>query len=152
MRCPYCGDDDHRVVDSRAAEGGTAIRRRRACDGCGQRFSTFERAEQRAMGVRKRGGTVEPFDREKLAAGMRKATSHLPIAPEHVERAVAQVEARLRALGKREVDSQRVGREVLAALRALDPVAYVRFASVHKGFTSPEDFRRELAELDPAGT
>lgn len=149
MRCPYCGGDDHRVLDSRAAEAGAAIRRRRACDGCGQRFSTFERVEQRALCVRKRDGAVEAFDRAKLAAGMRKATTHLPIAPGRVDRAVAQVEARLRALGRREVASERVGTEVLQALRALDPVAYVRFASVHKGFTSPEDFRRELADLEP---
>jgi len=152
MRCPYCGGEDHRVLDSRPSDAGTAIRRRRACDGCGQRFSTFERVEQRALGVRKRDGAVEPFDRGKLAAGLRKATTHLPIAPERVDRAVAQVEARLRALGRREVDSERIGAEVLEALRDLDPVAYVRFASVHKGFTSPEDFRRELADLDPAGT
>lgn len=158
MRCPYCGGDEHRVIDSRDTDGGVAIRRRRACPDCGQRFSTIERAEQRALTVRKRGGGLEPFDRDKLAAGMRKAATNLPIGPGRLNRAVAQVEARLQALGRREVDSAQVGAEVLAALRELDPVAYVRFASVYKGFTTPEDFRRELAGLDlveparPAGT
>jgi transcriptional repressor NrdR len=150
LRCPYCAGEDHRVIDSRDTDAGQAIRRRRACPGCGQRFSTVERAEQRALCVRKRGGGIEPFDRDKLAAGMRKAATNLPIGAGRLNRAVAQVEARLQALGRREVDSAAVGAEVLAALRALDPVAYMRFASVYKGFTTPEDFRRELAGLDLA--
>lgn len=149
MRCPYCDADDDRVVDSRPCDEGAAVRRRRACAACGQRFSTVERAEQAALLVRKRGGDLEPFRRDKVEVGMRKATAALPVPADDLRRAVAGVEARLRALGRREVGSDQVGAEVLAALRALDPVAYVRFASVHKGFTSAEDFQRELAALAP---
>ncbi|MEX0657800.1 MAG: transcriptional regulator NrdR [Egibacteraceae bacterium] len=147
MRCPYCGTDDDRVVDSRAAEDGAAVRRRRQCRACAQRFSTFERAEQPPLSVRKRDGLVEPFSREKVAAGMGKATKNLPVDAAAVRRSVARVEARVRATGAREVASETVGAEVMAALRELDPVAYVRFASVYKGFTSTEDFARELAAL-----
>jgi transcriptional repressor NrdR len=149
VRCPYCTADDDRVIDSRAAEEGAAVRRRRECRACQQRFSTYERAEQLALTVRKRDGETEPFDRDKMVAGIDKATKNLPVPEDAVRRAVARVEARVRALGKREVGSETIGAEVLAALRDLDPVAYVRFASVYKGFTTAEDFRRELASLDP---
>jgi transcriptional repressor NrdR len=148
VRCPYCQADDDRVVDSRAAEQGAAIRRRRECGACGQRFSTYERAEQLAVTVRKRDGASEPFLRDKVEAGVLKATKNLEVDPDAVRRTVARVEARIRALGKREVDSEAVGAEVLAALRDLHEVAYVRFASVHEGFTSPQDFVRALAELE----
>ncbi|MBA2529948.1 MAG: transcriptional repressor NrdR [Euzebyales bacterium] len=148
MRCPYCSVDADRVVDSRPAEDGEAIRRRRQCRSCGQRFSTYERTERVALTVRKRGGAVEPFDRAKIVAGVDKATKNLAVAPEALRRAVAAVEARVRTLGRREVPSELIGAEVLAALRELDPVAYMRFASVYKGFTTPDDFVRELATLD----
>lgn len=150
MRCPYCGTDDDRVVDSRSSEDGTAIRRRRECRSCTQRFSTYERAEQLAVSVRKRSGVLEPFDRAKITAGMDKATKNLAVEGAALRRAVARVEARIRALGSREVASAVVGAEVLSALRELDPVAYMRFASVYKGFTSAEDFARELADLEAA--
>lgn len=150
MRCPYCSLDDDRVVDSRAADDGSAVRRRRACRACGQRFSTYERAEQSTLVVRKRNGMVEAYDRTKVLAGVAKATKNLKVDAEDVRRTAAGVEARLRALGTRQVDSQAVGTEVLAGLRELDHVAYVRFASVYKGFTSPDDFRRELASLEKA--
>lgn len=148
MRCPYCGVDDDRVVDSRPSDDGEAIRRRRECRSCRQRFSTYERSEQPAVTVRKRNGLVEPFGRDKVHAGMVKATKNLDIDPDALRRAIARVEAHVRGLGRREVPSEVVGAEVLAALRELDPVAYMRFASVYKGFTSPEDFRRELATLE----
>ena len=147
MRCPYCDVDDDRVVDSRASEGGASIRRRRECRACTQRFSTYERAEQLAVSVRKRDGALQPFDRDKIATGIQRATKNLPIDDAEVGRALARVEARVRALGKREVASEVIGAEVLAALRDLDGVAYVRFASVYKGFTSTDDFARELASL-----
>lgn len=147
MRCPYCGTDDDRVLDSRAAEDGMAIRRRRECRACAQRFSTYERAEQSPLAVRKRDGTVEPFDRGKIAAGVTKATKNLRVDNDAERRCVARVEARIRALGRREVPSEAIGGEVLAALRDLHQVAYLRFASVYKGFTSGEDFRRELERL-----
>jgi transcriptional repressor NrdR len=150
VRCPYCSADDDRVIDSRAAEDGTAIRRRRECRACAQRFSTYERAEQNPLAVRKRDGTVEPFDRSKITAGVAKATKNLQVDTDAERRCVARVEARMRALGRREVPSEAIGAEVLAALRDLHQVAYLRFASVYKGFTSPEDFRRELESLgDP---
>lgn len=148
MRCPYCGGDRDRVIDSRPAEDGEAIRRRRECRICNQRFSTFERAEHTPLTVRKRNGTAEPFTRDKLLAGMRRAIKNLDLTEDDIRRSAAQVEARLRAGARREVASKLVGTEVLAALRDLDHVAYVRFASVYKGFTSPEDFRRELATLE----
>ena len=148
MRCPYCQQDDDRVVDSRGAEDGRAIRRRRACNGCGQRFSTYERIEHSGLLIRKRSGIAEPFDRAKLRAGIEKATKNLPVTADQVRDAVAGIDHRLRASGKREIDSKAVGAEVLAALRELDHVAYMRFASVYKGFTSPEDFTRELATLE----
>jgi transcriptional repressor NrdR len=149
VRCPQCHIDDDRVVDSRSVEGGASVRRRRECNSCGQRFSTYERVEQQTLCVRKRTGELEPFDAAKLRSGMAKATT-LPIGHAALQRAATRVEARVRALGQVEVSSERVGKEVLDALRALDPVAYMRFASVYKGFTSTEDFRRELAQLDEA--
>ncbi|MDP9405680.1 MAG: transcriptional regulator NrdR [Actinomycetota bacterium] len=148
MRCPYCNADDDAVVDSRPAAGGATVRRRRACRVCGQRFSTVERVEHSPLAVRKRNGTSEPFDRAKLRSGVDKATTNLAVSPEAVARAVAGIEARVRGVGRSEVTSAAVGAEVLAALRTLHPVAYVRFASVHKGFTSPQDFARELAALE----
>lgn len=147
MRCPYCEADDDRVVDSRSCEDGRAIRRRRECRTCAQRFSTYERAEQLAVLVRKRSGEVEPFDRDKVATGMHRATKNLAVDEPDLRRALARVEARVRAVGKREVPSELIGAEVLSALRELDSVAYVRFASVYKGFTSTDDFARELASL-----
>lgn len=149
MRCPYCTADDDRVVDSRPAEGGAAIRRRRECGSCGQRYSTYERTEQVALSVRKRSGAIEPYRRGKVLAGIAKATNLAPEAKD-VVRATAQVEASVRSLGRRVVDSDLVGAAVLAALRDLDAVAYVRFASVYKGFTSADDFRTELAALEAA--
>ncbi|MGH8930413.1 MAG: transcriptional regulator NrdR [Egibacteraceae bacterium] len=148
MRCPYCSSDDDRVMDSRSAEGGAAIRRRRECRACGQRFSTYERPDQFPLTVRKHAGVEEPFDRRKLLAGIEKATANLSLPSDAALRTAAQVEVRIRGLGRREVSSEQIGAEVLAALRELHQVAYVRFASVYKGFTSPEDFVRELADLE----
>ena len=148
VRCPYCQADDDRVIDSRAAEAGKAIRRRRSCNGCGQRFSTYERIEHSGVLIRKRSGIAEPFDRNKLRAGIEKATKNLPVTADQVRDAVTAVDHHVRASGKREVDSKEVGAEVLEALREIDHVAYMRFASVYKGFTSPEDFTRELARLE----
>lgn len=148
MRCPYCAADDDRVVDSRGAEEGATIRRRRECRACGQRFSTYERPERAPLSVRKRDGTVEPYDRAKVLAGIEKATKNLDLEPGSARRAAAAVEARLRGLAERELPSEVVGSHVLDVLRDLDSVAYMRFASVYKGFTSPDDFRRELAGLE----
>lgn len=146
MRCPWCGADEDRVVDSRSAEAGGAIRRRRECVACGRRFTTFERAERVALLVGKRGGSKEPFDREKLLAGVSKAIKNRPVTAAQVEQLADRVESRLRRRGP-EVTSQQVGLEVLSQLRSLDDVAYLRFASVYKDFQQVRDFERELGLL-----
>ena len=151
MRCPYCDTDADRVIDSRPTDEGAAVRRRRSCTACGERFSTVERVEQLALAVRKRDGSVEPYDRAKVAAGMAKATKNRDLDEAAVARSIARVEARVRGLGRREVSTADIGGEVLAALRELDHVAYLRFASVYKGFTTTDDFARELAELEGSG-
>lgn len=147
MRCPACGADATRVIDSRPS--GDAIRRRRRCASCGERFTTYERVEWPPLLVRKRDGRLEPFDRHKVHAGMARA-SEGRLSDAELERATAAVEQALRRTGMREVTSEQVGVQVLAQLRALDPVAYVRFASVYKDFQRPEDFEQELRGLrDP---
>ena len=146
MRCPYCRDDFTRVVDSRDAEGGAAVRRRRLCQACGRRFTTFERAEDVPMVLVKRDGSREPFDRAKVISGIAKACKNRPVTDDQMLRVTDEVEEALRALGA-EVDSQRVGTEVLTRLRDLDEVAYLRFASVYKGFEDVQAFEREIREL-----
>jgi transcriptional repressor NrdR len=146
MRCPWCGNEETRVVDSRPAEDGTAIRRRRECDSCGRRFTTFERGDALAVRVIKRDGSKEPYDRAKVVAGVEKAIVNRPVTGEQVARLADRVEERLRRKGP-EVTTQEVGLEVLAQLRRLDDVAYVRFASVYKDFQEVSDFERELGIL-----
>ena len=147
MRCPYCGSTADRVVDSRPNEDETTIRRRRACAGCNRRYTTFERVEETPLLVLKRNGAREPFDRVKLTLGLDKACKNRPVTAAEIERLAADVEETLRARGLREVESQEVGIELLNALRDLDVVAYMRFASVYKDFQDPGDFQRELASL-----
>jgi transcriptional repressor NrdR len=145
VRCPYCRANDDKVVDSRTADDGAAIRRRRECLACARRFTTYERVEEVALVVRKRSGDREPFDRVKLADGLaRAATGRLDDAV--LDEVVTSVEEELRALGG-EVGSDRVGMSVLERLRGLDHVAYLRFASVYKGFEDLADFEREVGEL-----
>jgi transcriptional repressor NrdR len=146
MRCPWCGADDDRVVDSRPADGGSAIRRRRACAACGRRFSTYERIERAGLMVRKRDGAVQPFARDKVASGISKATKNRSVTPMDVEDVVDRIEERLLRKGP-EVTSQQVGIEVLQQLRKLDEVAYLRFVSVYKDFQELTDFERELGTL-----
>ena len=152
MRCPWCDADDDRVVDSRPADGGLATRRRRECRACGRRFTTFERVDGVGLVVVKRDGSMDPFDREKVAAGIAKAIKNRPVTLEQVRQVVDRVEEHLRRRGP-EVTSQQVGLEVLANLAKLDQVAYMRFASVYKDFQGITDFERELGDLqkrDPA--
>ena len=145
MRCPYCRANDDKVVDSRLAEESVAIRRRRECLACGRRFTTYERVEEVLLLICKRGGATEPFDAAKLRAGIeRSASGRLDDAA--VDQLVADVEEGLRAMGG-EVPSDRVGMAVLERLSALDHVAYLRFASVYKGFEDLSDFEREVGEL-----
>jgi transcriptional repressor NrdR len=146
MRCPWCAADDDRVVDSRSADGGAAIRRRRECVACGRRYTSFERVEDVGLVVVKRDGSKDPFDRAKLESGILKAIKNRPVSPEQVERVVSRVEERLRRKGP-EVTSQAVGVEVLASLAKLDQVAYMRFASVYKDFQEITDFQSELNVL-----
>jgi transcriptional repressor NrdR len=146
VRCPACGLDDDRVIDSRPSPDGDAIRRRRECTACRSRFTTFERVELPELVVVKRNGGVMAFSRAKVLDGMeRSAKDRIP--KDELERAAFLVERSLRDLGVREVTTEQVGLQVLAQLRDLDPVAYVRFASVYKDFQGPEDFEKELHSL-----
>jgi len=148
VRCPYCAADEDRVIDSRPVDDHQAIRRRRECRACHQRFTTFERATHEALSVRKRDGTIEPFRRDKLHLGMARALTNLGLDGETLRTSAARVEAHIRQSGNRLTTSEEIGRTVLDVLREIHHVAYVRFASVYKGFTTPEDFARELAELE----
>jgi transcriptional repressor NrdR len=147
MRCPYCTSSEDKVVDSRLSEEGRAIRRRRECLVCGRRFTTFERAEEVPLLVTKRNGAEEPFDRDKVLAGIRQATKNRPVSQGEVAAIVDQVEEAMKALTTRPVPSAEIGREVLDRLRHLDEVAYLRFASVYKDFQELFDFEQELGRL-----
>ena len=147
MRCPFCGDGDTRVVDSRLAGEGSQVRRRRECMACGERFTTFESAELTLPRVIKRDGTRVPFDEDKLRSGMLRALEKRPVDSDRVEAALARIKHELVASGEREVRSRVVGERVMVALRDLDQVAYVRFASVYRSFSDVADFRDELDRL-----
>ena len=149
MRCPSCASLDDKVVDSRTADDGAAIRRRRACLACGRRFTTFERIEEVALVVVKRSGQREPFDRAKLVAGLRAATKNRVGVAERVEGLAGELEDALRLEGP-EVTSHAIGLAVLERLRVVDEVAYLRFASVYKGFEDVGDFEREVGLLTKA--
>ena len=146
VRCPFCSADDDRVVDSRLAEDGVAIRRRRECAACAQRFTTFERIEEISVYVIKRSGERETFDRRKILSGVRSACKNRPVDDEAMEAVALLIEESMRLLN-RDVTSEEVGKATLEALRDVDDVAYVRFASVYKGFEGTEDFAREIGML-----
>jgi transcriptional repressor NrdR len=146
VRCPWCSVDDDRVVDSRLSDEAAAIRRRRECLGCGRRFTTFERVEEQPLWVVKRSGQREPFDRTKLIAGVRSACKNRPVTDDQLVELAQQVEEVLR-VETTEPNSQQVGVAVLEQLKALDDVAYLRFASVYKGFEDVGDFQREVGLL-----
>jgi len=147
LRCPYCRHADSRVVDSREAEDGQLIRRRRACPECGRRFTTVEEA---VLAVVKRSGVTEPFSRQKVAAGVRKACQGRPVDDDAIALLAQRVEEAVRARGAAEVPSQDVGLAILGPLRELDEVAYLRFASVYRSFDTLDDFEREIAALRAA--
>ncbi len=147
MLCPYCAGEEDKVVDSRLAEEGRAIRRRRECLGCGRRYTTFERAEEVPLLVGKRNGDEEPFDRSKVVEGIRRACKNRPVGQAAIEELVDDVEESMRAAGEHPVPTAVIGREVLERLRNLDEVAYLRFASVYKDFQELTDFERELGAL-----
>jgi transcriptional repressor NrdR len=147
MRCPACGSLDDKVVDSRTADEGTTTRRRRECLSCGRRFTTYERVEEVALVVVKRSGSREPFDRMKIVEGLRAAAKGRPLDDEAFDSVALDVEERTRLDSGPEVTSEQVGLAVLERLRHLDEVAYVRFASVYKGFDDAADFEREVTTL-----
>ena len=146
MRCPWCGHEQDRVVDSRTTESGAAVRRRRQCLSCSRRFTTFERMEVVGLTVIKRDGAKEAFDRAKLIAGVAKAIKNRPVTEQQVANLADRVEEKLRRRGPA-VTTQEVGIEVLGQLRRLDDVAYLRFASVYKDFQELTDFEREVGIL-----
>ena len=147
MRCPYCSAGEDKVVDSRLAETGSAIRRRRECLGCGRRYTTYERAEEVPLIVAKRNGDEEPFDRSKIVDGVRRSIKNRPITEADLEALAEDVEETVRDLGVRPVPTAEIGRLVLDRLQILDEVAYLRFASVYKDFQELNDFERELGFL-----
>lgn len=147
MRCPFCGNEDTQVKDSRPTEDNAAIRRRRYCPACGSRFTTFERVQLRELMVVKKGGQRVPFDREKLARSIQIACRKRPVDPERIERIVNSIVRRLESSGETDIRSEVIGEMVMDALRTLDPVAYVRFASVYRNFREAKDFENFVEQL-----
>jgi transcriptional repressor NrdR len=152
MRCPFCGRDDTQVKDSRPTEENAAIRRRRVCPDCGGRFTTFERVQLRELMVVKRGGRKVPFERDKLYASIAIALRKRPVAQDRVERMVTGIVRQLESSGESEIASSAIGEMVIEALKGLDAVAYVRFASVYRDFREAGDFQDVLAEIARDGT
>ena len=150
MRCPFCGSEDTQVRDSRPTEDNSAIRRRRVCVTCSQRFTTFERVQLRELTVVKSGGAREPLDREKLARSMKIALRKRPVEAERVERIINGIIRRLESAGETEVESSTVGGMIMDALASLDQVAYVRFASVYRNFREARDFEEFVGTLSGA--
>ncbi len=148
MRCPYCRHSDSRVTDSREVDDGQSIKRRRSCQGCGRRFTTVEEA---VLAVIKRSGVSEPFSRDKVISGVRRACQGRPVGEDQLALLAEQVEDAVRASGAAEVPSNEVGLAILGPLRELDPVAYLRFASVYRSFESVADFEAEIALLRESG-
>jgi transcriptional repressor NrdR len=147
MRCPHCATRDTRVVDSRDLDEGSTVRRRRECSACSTRFTTYERVEAARLVVLKSDGTRQEFDRDKLAVGLAKALTRRPVPADAAERAADAIEAELRASGASEIPSSRVGMMAMDKLRAIDHIAYIRFASVYQSFEDLEDLKREVDTL-----
>ena len=147
MRCPSCGHPEDRVVDSRESQDGQATRRRRECLGCGRRFTTYERVEETLPSVVKKDGRREAFDRKKIVEGLTRASQKRPVSSAQVEALVSEVERHVQELGEKEVQSRVIGETLMRRLRDLDPVAFVRFASVYRAFEDVGDFMSELQGL-----
>ena len=148
MRCPFCGSEDTQVKDSRPAEDSTSIRRRRICPDCGGRFTTFERVQLRELLVVKKTGRKVPFDRNKLVRSFQIALRKRPVDNDRIERAVSGIVRRLESSGEPEITSEEIGLQVLEALKGLDDVAFVRYASVYRDFSHAEDFEKVIAEIN----
>lgn len=147
MRCPRCGERDTRVVDSRDLDDSATIRRRRECNGCTTRFTTYERIEAARLVLVKRDGTRQEWDRDKLVSGLRKALTRRPVADDAAQTAADAIEAELRAAGVSEIPSSRVGALAMERLRGIDQIAYIRFASVYQSFEDLADLKREVDSL-----
>jgi transcriptional repressor NrdR len=152
MRCPFCGNEDTQVKDSRPTEDGAAIRRRRVCSACGQRFTTFERVQLRELTVVKSNGRRETFDRDKLMRSINHATRKRPVEPERVEKMVNGIVRQLEHMGESEIPSKIIGEAVMEGLAALDPIAYIRFASVYRNFREVRDFEEFIDREKLVGT
>ena len=148
MRCPFCSYQDTKVIDSRLVAEGDQVRRRRECQECGERFTTFEGAELLMPRVIKGDGTRQPFDDVKLKSGILRAVEKRPVSVEDVEKSILKIQSQLRALGEREVSAQMIGEMVMDALKKLDQVAFVRFASVYRRFKDVSEFREEIERLE----
>ncbi|HEY5071210.1 MAG TPA: transcriptional regulator NrdR [Caulobacteraceae bacterium] len=146
MRCPFCGELESQVKDSRPSEDGAAIRRRRLCPACGGRFTTFERVQLRELTILKRSGRRAPFDREKLVRSVSIAMRKRPVDPERIERMINGIVRQLESMGESELASHIIGEMVMKALKSLDDVAYVRYASVYRDFRETEDFAKFLSD------
>lgn len=149
MRCPFCGNEDTQVKDSRPTEDNSAIRRRRLCPGCGARFTTFERVQLRELTVVKSNGQREPFDREKLLRSLRIALRKRPIDADRIDRVVNSLVRQLESSGENEIPSKQIGEMIMASLQNLDQVAYIRYASVYKNFREAADFNDFVEQLAP---
>jgi transcriptional repressor NrdR len=147
MKCPFCGHGDTQVKDSRPSEDAATIRRRRYCTRCDSRFTTFERVQLRELFIVKRTGERRPFDREKISRSIGIAVRKRPVTPEQVEQLVNRIAQKLESSTESEIPSQRVGEMVMEGLKALDPVAYIRFASVYRDFREAKDFAKAAGEL-----
>ncbi|HWV37599.1 MAG TPA: transcriptional regulator NrdR [Vulgatibacter sp.] len=150
MKCPFCGELEDKVIDSRQSQEGTTIRRRRECVECHRRFTTYERVEEMLPLVLKKDGTRQPFDHQKILAGLQRACVKRPVTGEMLEEIVADVERVLQESGEKEVPSTSIGEAILERLRPLDDVAYVRFASVYRDFHDVSEFLQELSRLQAA--
>jgi len=148
MKCPFCGDPDTQVVETRLSEDGSSIRRRRRCAACDKRFTTFETAEVRLPQVVKSNGTREEFAAAKLREGFRRALHKRPVSTELMDEAVDRIRQKLLALGEKEISSREIGEMVMSALRKLDKVAYIRFASVYRAFQDIDDFRDAIRDVE----
>lgn len=152
MYCPFCNDTDTKVIDSRLVSDGSQVRRRRECGSCGERFTTYELAELVMPKIIKQDDTRQPFDEEKLRAGIMRALEKRPVSVEQIEQAISKIKSSLRATGEREVPAQIVGEMVMRELSQLDEVAYVRFASVYRRFKDLQEFRSAIESLEDASS
>ncbi len=147
MKCPYCGDDNSRVIDSRPSDENNSIRRRRQCDGCGRRFTTYEKVETIPLSVIKKDKTREPYDRAKIEAGVMSSCHKRPVSVEQIEKTIDDIEAEVFNLELKEIESRQIGEIVMDKIKDLDEVAYVRFASVYREFKDVGTFMDELKKM-----